>query len=136
MNHQHHTRRLAWAGALVLVVAALGAPALQAQVYETEVDIQSEMKAMTKELSLTADQQAAIEPILISAAEEGEAIRAMYDDEDNDEAVEKLEKLHKSTMTQIGEVLNEDQMAKLKKMTMEAEKEQKKQAEAQEKDMD
>lgn len=145
MNQSLSPRRLAGAAAAAFAFALLAAPALSAQenpcaqseaVYETEVDIEGQIKMMTKELSLTEAQQASIEPILIAAAEEGQAIRAMYDDEDNDMADEKLEKLHKQTLTQIGEELDEEQMKKLKHLVKMEHEDVDAEAEAAEKDMD
>ncbi len=142
--NRHHARRLSGAGALVFALALVGAPALRAQdnpcapspMHVTEVDLGAQMTMMTKELSLTEDQQAAIEPILVQAAEEGEEIRAMYDDQDNDEASEKLQALHKKTMGQIEAVLDDEQKKKFEQLVKMDEEEVKKQAEAAEEDMD
>ena len=145
MNQSLSPRRLAGAAVSVFALALVGAPALLAQdnpcaqseaVYITEVDIDGQVAEMTKALSLTAEQQEEIKPILISAAEEGQAIRAMYDDEDNDEADEKLEKLHKATLSQIGEVLTADQKKKLDAMVKMDHEETDAEAEAAENDMD
>ncbi len=145
MSQPLSPRRLAGAATAVFALALCGAPGLLAQenpcapseaVHVTEVDIDGQIQEMTKVLSLTDEQQASIKPILISAAEDGQAIRAMYDDENNDMAEEKLEKLHKKTLTQIGEVLDEEQMKKLEHMVKKDHEEVEEEAEAQEKDMD
>ena len=145
MSQSLSPRRLVGVAASVFAFALVGAPGLIAQdnpcaqpdaVYITEVDIDGQVQEMTKALSLTAEQQAEIKPILISAAEEGQAIRAMYDNEDSDEADEKLEKLHKQTLTQISEVLDEEQAKKLAAMVKMDHETEEAEAEAAESDMD
>jgi protein CpxP len=145
MSRSFNTTRLLAAAGFAFAFALLSAPAVQAQemageetpaIYASDFDLDAEMATMTKELSLTEDQQAKIEPILISAAENGQEIRAMYDDEDNDEAVKKLKALHKKTMGQIEAVLNKEQAEKFEAMVKADMEQVKKQAEAQEEDMD
>lgn len=145
MNQSLSPRRLAGTAAVIFAFALVSAPGLLAQenpcaqsqaVYVAEVDIDGEVKGLTEALSLTDEQQAAIKPILIAATEEGQAIRAMYDGEENDMADEKLEKLHKQTVAQISEVLDEEQAKKLEYMVKKKHEEVEEEAEAQEKDMD
>ena len=73
--------------------------------------VDDQMKKLTQELTLTADQQAKIKPILEDQRTQMEAIRSDTQGTRRDHFM-KMRDIHSGTVTKVKEVLNDDQKKK------------------------
>ena len=107
MVKQCYMRKTFIAAAVAVGIAGLGAFALQAHP-PVQCDAHhgvNPLEHVTKELNLTADQQAKVKPIIDAATPQIEAIHK--------EAIEKMRNLMENTATQIRPLLTSDQQQKL-----------------------
>ena len=75
---------------------------------------------LTKKLSLTADQQAKVQQIMLSQAQEGQALKAKYPAKEQRQALhQEMKAGHAKYQAQLQGVLNADQYSKLAAMKKE-----------------